>query len=63
MYFRGQEACRLNGGNVHDTSHSSEAAPMAALAELYELAFRQLQKDGVEKPADVKYAYCIILVG
>jgi len=28
-----QIACRLNGGNLRDTGHSSEAGPMAALAE------------------------------
>lgn len=35
--LQGQEACRLNGGNVHDTGHSSEAVPMAALAEKLKL--------------------------
>jgi hypothetical protein len=30
--------CHLNGGNLRDTGHSSEAEPMAAVAEEHSLA-------------------------
>lgn len=37
-----REACRRNGGNLRDTSDSSEATPAAARAELRSDAIRQI---------------------
>jgi len=39
-----QAACRYNVGNLHNTGHSTESAPPAAMAEEHELSIRQLSE-------------------